>query len=75
MGEGRDKRYKVWYSYIKYSEGENKMMKGFLLGALSVALFAAASVVEHSMLEQVLQMVGAGVAVLCFFVVTKESKK
>lgn len=51
------------------------MMKGFLLGALSVALFAAASVVEHAMLEQVLQMVGAGVAVLCFFVVTKESKK
>ena len=51
------------------------MMKGFLLGALSVALFAAASVVEYAMLEQLLQIVGAGLAVLCFFVVTKESKK
>lgn len=51
------------------------MLKGFLLGTVSVALFVAASFVGHDMLEQLLQMVGAGAAILCFFVVTKESKK
>lgn len=51
------------------------MIKGAFLGLASVALFLLAESVGHEMARQFVQIIAAGLAVLCFAVVTKASKK
>lgn len=51
------------------------MLKGAVLAVASVALFILAESVGHEVAKQFVQIVAAGLAVLCFVIVTKECKK